>query len=227
LNLTLGMGARIRPVRRLLSFASLELDLLQRSDFYFKTSCFLSRSSRTAVLNSTSQLLARDPCAVAQGLRSWLIRVSIGIRSCNTARILSRISSCLSLRLTVAQCTPNDTGLFQPFHRCARFQPFKPIRSSFTFAQVRPAVQRRAEKLCRRRCRSRSAGRPPPISTDLKDFLPRFLVLRKFSHVVDGQHVRRRRPDFFQRFHFGVSRSFTRLSINLLSFFTDGPAYPE
>jgi hypothetical protein len=65
------------------------------------------------------------------------------------------------------------------------------------------------------------------ISTDLKDFLPRFLILRKLSHVVDGQHVRCRRPDFFQRFHFGMSRSFTRLSINLLSFFTDGPANPE
>ncbi len=62
------------------------------------------------------------------------------------------------------------------------------------------------------------------ISADLKDFLPRFLILRKLSHVVDGQHVRCRRPDFFQRFHFGMSRSFTRLSINLLSFFTDGPA---
>jgi len=65
------------------------------------------------------------------------------------------------------------------------------------------------------------------ISTDLKNFLPRFLVLRKLSHVIDGQHVGRRRPDFFQSFHFGMSRSFTRLSINLLSFFTDGPANPE
>src|ERR671918_2344973 len=65
------------------------------------------------------------------------------------------------------------------------------------------------------------------ISTDLKDFLPRFLVLRKLSDIVDGQHVRRCRPDLFQRFHFGMSRSFTRLSINLLSFFTDGPANPE
>ena len=65
------------------------------------------------------------------------------------------------------------------------------------------------------------------ISADLKDFLPRFLIPRKLSDVVDGQHVRRRRPDFFQGFHFGMSRSFTRLSINLLSFFTDGPANPE
>jgi hypothetical protein len=65
------------------------------------------------------------------------------------------------------------------------------------------------------------------ISTDLKDFLPRFLVLRKLSHVVDGQHVGRRRPDFFQGFHFGMSRSFARLSISFLSFFTDGPANPE
>src|SRR5215510_14040913 len=65
------------------------------------------------------------------------------------------------------------------------------------------------------------------ISTDLKDFLPGFLIPRKLSDIVDGQHVRRRRPDFFQRFHFGMSRSFTRLSINLLSFFTDDPANPE
>src|ERR687892_363692 len=75
-----------------------------------------------------------------------------------------------------------------------------------------------------------AAGRPEShsrISTDLKNFLPRFLVLRKLSHVVDGQHVRRRRPDFFQRFHLGMSRSLTGLSINLLPFFTDGPANPE
>jgi hypothetical protein len=65
------------------------------------------------------------------------------------------------------------------------------------------------------------------ISADLKDFLPRFLILRKLSDVVDGQHVRRRRPDFFQGFHFGMSRSFTRLSVSLLSFFTDGPTNPE
>jgi hypothetical protein len=65
------------------------------------------------------------------------------------------------------------------------------------------------------------------ISPDLKNFLPYFLILRKLSHVVDGQHVGRRRPDFFQGFHFGMSRSFARLSINLLSFFADGPANPE
>src|SRR5262249_54444726 len=65
------------------------------------------------------------------------------------------------------------------------------------------------------------------ISTDLKDFLPGFLIPRELSDIVDGQHVRRRRPDFFQRFHFGMSRSFTCLSINLLSFFTDDPANPE
>src|SRR5262245_18109341 len=65
------------------------------------------------------------------------------------------------------------------------------------------------------------------ISTDLKNFLPRFLVLRKLSHVIDGQHVDRRRPDFIQGSHFGMSRGFARLSINLLSFFTDGLANPE
>ena len=65
------------------------------------------------------------------------------------------------------------------------------------------------------------------ISTDLKNFLPHFFILRKLSDVVDAQHVSRRRPDFFQGFHFGMSRSFARLSINLLSFFTDGPANPE
>src|ERR1041384_268694 len=64
------------------------------------------------------------------------------------------------------------------------------------------------------------------ISTDLKDFLPCFLVFRKLSHIVDGQHVRCGRSDFFQGFHFGMSWSFAGLSVSFLSFFTDGPANP-
>src|SRR5215470_13168119 len=48
-------------------------------------------------------------------------------------------------------------------------------------------------------------GQCSRISTDLKNFLPRFLVLRKLSYVIDGQHVGRRRADLLQGFHFGMS----------------------
>src|SRR5262249_13960183 len=68
---------------------------------------------------------------------------------------------------------------------------------------------------------------PSISSAEPKDLLPRLLVLRELSDVVDGQHVRRRGSDFFQRFRFGMSRSFARLSINLLPLFADGPANPE
>jgi hypothetical protein len=74
---------------------------------------------------------------------------------------------------------------------------------------------------------ARDTNHEHEFSPDLKDFLPRFLILRKLSDVVDGQHVRRRGPDFFQGFDFGMSRSFTRLSVNPLSFLTDGPTNPE
>jgi hypothetical protein len=161
-----------------------------------------------------SGAIARRPTSIGHSRRAW------------PCRFVWANYSGLSAETGTRRDLKHLFQQFQPFNRCTPFKPseLKPFAFALFLPRQFPGRLRGQGEIADRSGHNISFYF---ISANLKDFLPRFLILRKLSDVVDGQHVRRRGPDFFQGFHFGMSRSFTRLGVSLLSFFTDGPTNPE